>query len=341
MIANFAITYACDSRCRTCNIWKIQSKEHELSLDEIRSTFRDNQEFLSEVRYIQITGGEPFLRADLHKIISAIRTYLPKCTFWIPTNGLNPELIKQVARQILDVLDGNGLGVSVSLDGIGATHDKLRGVAGSYSNAVETLEKLAHMRKEYPKFNLTVGMTLTPDNIRELPEVFQIARRHEAEFSFRPVNFSDIYYRNPEGNFKLNGVINDLTRSIEPIKRDVVKRRGILSSVTTLRYMEGVLDYVRSSRVENFPCTAGSASMFIDPSGNVYPCIIMNKKLGNIRDKPLRDMWISHEAEESRRLIREGKCPGCWVECESFRDIHHDRMGIIRSMFRAIHYRLT
>jgi len=70
MIANLAITYRCDSRCTTCNIWKIQNhQKDELTLGEIDSFFKENREFLKDVESIQITGGEPYLREDLTEII--------------------------------------------------------------------------------------------------------------------------------------------------------------------------------------------------------------------------------------------------------------------------------
>ena len=73
MIANFAVTYRCTSRCRTCSIWKMDQPERgELSLEEIRGLFSSNRGFLRDVRSIQITGGEPFLRADLPELVSSI-----------------------------------------------------------------------------------------------------------------------------------------------------------------------------------------------------------------------------------------------------------------------------
>ena len=53
----FSISYWCQSRCLTCNIWQIKPKG-ELELNEIQEFARKNN-FL---KWIEITGGEPFLR---------------------------------------------------------------------------------------------------------------------------------------------------------------------------------------------------------------------------------------------------------------------------------------
>jgi len=297
MIANFAVTYRCSSRCRTCKIWQMpDAGRDELSLDE----------------------------------------RLPRCTFWVPTNGMSPRTIERATREMLEVLGGRGLGISVSIDGIAETHDAMRGIKDSYSKAVETLGRLAAVREEHPGLRLTVGMTLTPENYRELWEVFTLSGRHGAEFSFRPVNFSDIYYRNIGGGFDLGDALGEVVPVVRRIARLHVERRGLLRATPTLRYIQGVLDYVRDPHARRLPCSAASDSFYLDPRGNVYPCIIMDLKMGNVRERPLEVIWASEEAREARRRIRKGLCPGCWVECETFRDIHRDRLGLLSTALRAL-----
>lgn len=55
------------------------------------------------------------------------------------------------------------------------------------------------------------------------------------------------------------------------IGRDIVGRRGLLRATPMLRYMEGVVDYIRDPSGRRLPCSAGSGSFFLDPRGNVYP----------------------------------------------------------------------
>ena len=47
MIANFAITYRCNSRCSTCGIWKTGAPTSgDLTLREIREFFEFEKDFL-------------------------------------------------------------------------------------------------------------------------------------------------------------------------------------------------------------------------------------------------------------------------------------------------------
>ena len=337
MIANFAVTYRCSSRCRTCNIWQMSDAGGgELTLAEIEDIFRSNADFLRDVESIQITGGEPFLRQDLPVIVSVIRRYLPRCTFWIPTNGMAPGTIEGATREMLTRLDGRGLGISVSIDGIEETHDAMRGVEGCYQEVVRTLQRLSALRKEHPSLTLTVGMTLTPLNYKELWDVFALSRGHDADFSFRPVNFSDIYYRNLGGAFDLRMTLDEIIPVIRKIGRSRMERLGLLRSSPTLRYMQGVIDYIRNPDERRIPCSACYDSFFLDPYGNVYPCIIMDHRIGNVREAPLEEIWASEEAREARRMVRRGLCPNCWVECETFRDIHMDALGLLSTAIRAL-----
>ncbi len=337
MISNFAVTYRCNGRCRTCKIWKLESPEpEELTLGDIQSFLEENKDFLKGIESIQITRGEQFLMRDFPEIASSMREYLPRSTLWIPTNGMDPEGIVEAVEAMLTNIGGQGLGISVSVDGLEGTHDGIRGVDGSFRRSSETLSRLAALRVEHPRLALAVGMTVTPENPAEVGEVYSLALQLGVEFSLRPVNISDIYYRNageePLGPDSLPILVPVLRR----IGRDTVERRGFWKSAPTLRYLQGLIEYVRDPRRRIQRCSAASESFFLDPYGDIYPCIFMDTPLGNVRETSLADIWGSPEAGEARQRVRGFQRPNCWVECESFRGIHGDPKELFISAFRAL-----
>ena len=63
---NLAVTHRCQSRCRTCLVWK-GGPEPELSLEDFRRFFAENRHLAA----LTVTGGEPFLREDLADVLGA------------------------------------------------------------------------------------------------------------------------------------------------------------------------------------------------------------------------------------------------------------------------------
>ena len=336
-IANFAVTYRCTSRCRTCNIWKIEDPEiGEMTLEEIVGIFHINRDFLGDVRSIQITGGEPYMREDLSDIVFSIHDNLPRTSFWIATNGYSPAWIEKRTLEMLEGLDGQHLGVSVSIDGRDETHDAIRGVSGSYKNATETLRRLSTLCKDHENLSLSVGMTLTQENLIEMAEVSEMAWNHGADFSFRPVNVSGTYYRNKGDAPPMPNAIDTLLSNVRVIYKALVERQGLRKSLTTLRYSQGAVDYIRDRGRMRLGCTAGRSSFFLDPYGEVYPCLFIENPLGNVKAQKIIEIFGSYNSQETRSKIGRGDCPGCWVECEVYREIPRDRVSLLRTAARAL-----
>lgn len=305
-------------------------------LDEIEVLLSENRGFLRDVTSIQVTGGEPYLREDLPELIHAIRGHLPRTNIWIPTNGLTPRRIESATREMLQDADGRHLGVSVSMDGIRDTHDAIRGIEGSFDRAVETLRRLRSLREEHAGLRVSVGMTVTNENHGGLPEVWSLARTHGVDFSFRPVNFSDLYYRNRGASPTPSDCAERLLPTLQSMGKALIEKKGLRRALTNLRYMQGALDYIREPGGRRLPCRAASASFFLDPYGNVYPCLFIEDALGNVKDESLSKIWSSKAAGEARAMISRGVCPGCWVECEVYREIINDRMGLLGTALNAV-----
>lgn len=336
-ISNFAVTYRCNSRCQTCGIWKTADPgKGEMPLDEIEDLLSENRGFLGDVTSIQVTGGEPYLRGDLPELIHAIHGHLPRATIWIPTNGLTPRSIEAATREMLHDADGIRLGVSVSMDGIRGTHDAIRGIEGSFDRAVETLKRLSTLREAHAGLSVSVGMTVTNENHLELPRVWSLAGTHGVDFSFRPVNFSDLYYRNRDASPTPSDCAERLLPTLQSMGKSLIENKGLRRAVTNLRYMQGALDYIRDPGRRRLPCRAASASLFLDPYGNVYPCLFIGDALGNVKDEKLSKIWRSKAAWEARTTISRGDCPGCWVECEAYREIVKDRIGLLGTALNAM-----
>jgi MoaA/NifB/PqqE/SkfB family radical SAM enzyme len=70
-------------------------------------------------------------------------------------------------------------------------------------------------------------------------------------------------------------------------------------------------------------CHALRSSCFVDSWGNVFPCTIYDKRIGNLRDSgyDLAAIWSTAAAAELQQEIWESQCPNCWTPCEAYQSI--------------------
>jgi MoaA/NifB/PqqE/SkfB family radical SAM enzyme len=125
-----AVTYRCNARCTVCDIWKKESRADE----EIAPS--DYAWLPRSLRSVNVSGGEPFLRDDLVEIVSAIERACPRARVVISTNGLMPSRIEAMMAEMTHIA------VRVSIDGVGAKHDEIRGIEGAYDTALDTVRRL-------------------------------------------------------------------------------------------------------------------------------------------------------------------------------------------------------
>jgi MoaA/NifB/PqqE/SkfB family radical SAM enzyme len=188
----FVTTYACNYRCKTCNIWE-RKPRGELSLEEIRHFFEKSNRF----NWIDFTGGEPWLRKDFPEIVEAA---LDHCSSLLlvhyPTNGYLTKQVVDGTRRIMERRPKK-LIITVSTDGDEAVNDEIRGVKGGWKRQIETYRQL----REIPGVDVVLGMTLSSLNVREYERAFSAAKAEcpwltPRDFHVNIVHESGHYYDN-------------------------------------------------------------------------------------------------------------------------------------------------
>jgi MoaA/NifB/PqqE/SkfB family radical SAM enzyme len=314
LVLTFSVTNKCNSRCKTCNIWRAPVKGlEELSLDEIESTFKS----MDPLYFLNISGGEPFLRGDLTEIIRLAKRHLSPNIIHIPSNGLAVDLIERRVKEILEILsDGKTvLTIKLSLDGVGERHDEIRGVKGNFARVVETYKRLHRLREEYPNFHLGINTIISKFNVDHLDEIVEYVRQ------LKPDSFvTEIAEKRSE----LFNVQDDITPDPETYEvlirkfmarvRDDLKHKRSISKLTDasrLVYYEYVIRILKENR-QVLPCYAGISNVHINPYGDVWPCCVLGyeKSMGNLRDfdYDFKKLWTSEQANAVRAFIKSGKC---------------------------------
>ncbi len=316
----FSISYWCNSRCLTCNIWQIRPKG-ELTLDEIKEFAKANSQF----KWIEITGGEPFMRGDVVEIVKAFKENCKDLYIvTIPTNSLINHDV--VLRKIEEILDTGlpRLSVTVSLDGDRELHDMIRGVPGNYDKCIDMWKRLQELKKTHSNLFTVFGYTISKFNQGQFEKVYQnvkldIPNIRYNDFHLNVGQVSDIYYSNKE---------MEISPQKEIVASDIrwlLKHREFeLGAIPIIEnaYLKKLVKYSETGKL---PMKSKSldASLFMDSYGNVYPSIMWGRKIGNIRETKysLADLWNNAEAAEVRKLIKEGKEPDAWTACEAYQTL--------------------
>jgi MoaA/NifB/PqqE/SkfB family radical SAM enzyme len=311
---NFAITYLCNSRCISCSIWKKYHKKatsanQELNLEQIKEFFNQSK-FFGNLDEINLTGGEPFLRKDFRDIYQYLRRRFPRLTISICTNGL------KVINNWLEKKEDSIWTVMVfSLDGLQEKNDLIRGIKGSYKRVINTI---GYYKDRYPSLRMALSFTILPENYNELIKVFELSRKLRLAFTMRFGCESENYYDNSETKFQwTNEMLNKVEKDVQMINKEMSFSLDSLNRLLNpnLYFFSQMISYQREKK-RLFHCYSGTHSLFIDPYGNIFPCIFLDKPLGSIVKESFDDLWFSINAARQRLYIEKGNCH-CWVECET------------------------
>ena len=304
-------------------------RDQELTLSEYTEFFRSNREII----WLSITGGEPFLRRDLTDIvISALENIDKLRVVNIATNGSLPRRIEKSLSEILDSAKKPVyISVEVSLDGKEPIHNEIRGVKDAYQRSLETFRRLRRLKEEFKAefFDVKFEYTISKYNSGMLKETIE-----ELVNEKYPIGLDDFIITFAHKSFFYDNLEGDVSAKTDITLKEVswflenYPRKKLFNRITR-SYLKMSLRYFG----ENWkpPCVACENSCFINPYGDVYPCITMNYYLGNLRSDgfSLRDILNNNRSEIFRRKIREN-CMTCWTSCEAYPTIIFRPIEFIR-----------
>ncbi len=305
-----AVTRRCNLRCGICRTWEYEPERPELTPDEIGAALRP----LRRLAWLDVTGGEPFVRDDIEEVFEAVTNAVPTLrVLHFPTNGWFSDRALALTRKLRAGSPDVDLLITVSLDGPPAVHDAMRGRAGSFERALETFRRL----REVPGASVYVGSTVSNDNVDALVELESILRAEVPGFTAREwhwnwIQRSSHYFHNADGP--------DRSAPDPTILERHIARRGLprdMVGLAELGFFVNLLAHLRGEAV-GIPCQAFRSTCFLSPEGDVYPCHVWDRPVGNVREISIPELWNSEALQEARCDIRVGNCPRCFAACEAY-----------------------
>jgi len=307
----------CNLTCKHC--YSISADTHfpgELSTDEVFTVMDDLKAF--KVPVLILSGGEPLLREDIFDI--AKRAKAKGFYVGLSSNGtlIDENNIGRIAE-----CDFNYVGVS--LDGIGATHDKFRRMEGAFEASLKGIRLCRDLG-----LKIGVRFTMTQDNAQDLPALLKLVEDEGIDrFYFSHLNYAGRGNKNRKDDAQYQ-----LTRQAMDLLFDTCweyRQRGLEKEFTTGNNdADGVyfLYWVR----RRFPDKAahveaklrqwgGNSSGVnvanIDNLGNVHPDTMWwNYNLGNVKERPFSHIWpdvsdpLMAGLKQHPRAVK-GRCGTC------------------------------
>jgi MoaA/NifB/PqqE/SkfB family radical SAM enzyme len=289
------ITYKCNLACFFC---ERQTFYHDKITKDL--TFNQTKTVVdhlveADVMSIGITGGEPLLRNDLEDIVQyAVDSGL---VVTLSTNGT--LMTKSRARKIVNLVQS----ISISLDGLADTHDKVRGDNGAYKKTIRGLKVLAEINPR--SCAIGVNFVLNKHNFQELREVFEIVRNIGADYFFiQPVIGSDSWAIP-------HSTVEDSVKQIFELKS---KYSQYISQ--SYYFLNHISDYING----NVPklCDAGTLYLAINNEGKLFLCpgLLRTEEncIGSLLENSLFELLNSERMKRLKETVVP-KCNPCLMNC--------------------------
>lgn len=290
------VTNHCNFRCAHCFV-DFSTTKRDLPLEIYRRLAED----AGALFWLDIGGGEPFIRTDLAEIVAAFRYQLVH----IPSNGsLLAQMLDQLGA-IRRTRPGAEVLLGLSLDGLAATHDRLRGAPGNYEQVWRAYDAI---RRQDPAINIKITTVITNQTVDDVLPLMRVVRARGADFH------SVILLRgrppSPEVTLPPLADLRRLGPEIFALLEDYQYGRASLSA-RLLRNYHRFLWNVSLDTLERqtqvIPCYAGRSHMVVWGDGTVSSCEML-EGVGNLRDQRLREVLESERLQAQRRSIRNKEC---------------------------------
>jgi radical SAM protein with 4Fe4S-binding SPASM domain len=309
--AVWEITLRCDLACLHCGSRAGRARPDELTREEALDLVRQMADL--GVREVTLIGGEAYLRDDWLDIVRAVRARGMDCNMTTGARGFTRE-------RALAAREAGLTGVSISIDGLRATHDALRALEGSFDAALEGMEnaRAAGLR-------LSANTQVNRLSLRELPGILDLlAPRGVTGWQVQITAAMGRAADHPELLLEPFHVLAllPLLASLKPRADAAGVRIFPGNNVGYYGPHEHVLrrDFPGQRRGS---CGAGRSTLGIEANGDVKGCPSLPSADyvgGNVRDHALREIWERSAPLRFTRSLEvedlSGYCRRCYYNEE-------------------------
>lgn len=307
--AVWEITMHCDQPCQHCGSRAGAPRSEELSTEACLEVVAGLARL--GCREVVLIGGEAYLRPDVRTIIRALDRANIRVIMQTGGRGLNDERLAGLVEAGLSQL-------GVSVDGLEATHDELRGNRGSHAAALAAIDRARHVG-----LKVSANSQINRLNFGQLRELADELQAHGAiawqlTLTVPMGRAAD----RPHWLLPPHRIL-DVIDTLAAIQLEAVGRGFDVVAGNTVGYF-GPHEQVIRSRPGGLDavwagCTAGYNTIGIESDGTVKGCPSLPTGPyagGNVRELDLDTIWSSAPAIGFNRGRGSdelwGRCKSCY-----------------------------
>jgi len=329
-MVSYSITQKCNLNCKHCYSGSVdQPAPDELSTEEAFHLLDDLSGW--GIGLLIIDGGEPLCREDLLDVVKYASSKGVRTTI-----GSNGTLIDEA--MVRRMLEAGVMSVAISVDGADAqTHDSFRGVSGVFGQTFKGIEACRNVGLPF-QFN----MVIRKETLSQLGDMLRLAVDSGADAA----EFFDLV---AAGRAKQE--CQDQVLSLDERKRAMEWLAQAQEDCPIIIRVPGCPMYPlllqqKDIRPKHFPvkmlhrvpyydrgCAAGMPMgyVMVQSNGDVNPCMLLQVKLGNVREQGIVSVWEDSPvlAKLRQRELLEGECGdcSCRVNCSGCRGRAYEETG--------------
>jgi MoaA/NifB/PqqE/SkfB family radical SAM enzyme len=288
------LTERCNARCVHCDIWKNRGQEDPPSVDQWKSTLEEIRRWLGPT-HVVFTGGEALLRPFAPEVVA----HASRIGLLVEhlTHGYWPDQarVERIAR-------ARPWRITVSLDGVGPTHDLIRGRTHFFEATARTIDTLVRLRSaEALGYVIRLKTVIMEQNLDDVGTIARYAREHGCEVFYQPIEQN---YNTPDdprwfehsGNWP-----RDPARAVAAVEGLLAlkcqgfpianSKRQLAVMIRYFRRPEALLFVTQSHTADHDrPLCSALTDLQIQANGDVKTCWV-HDPIGNIKAAPIRQLW--------------------------------------------------
>lgn len=314
----FFITAKCNLRCQHCFYWRNLNNKDELTFLEITKI----SESLPQFNFLLLSGGEPFLRKDIVKIVRLFTKNNQIVAVGIPTNGILSKTIVKKLKELLIIDPKLTVYVYFSLDGTSKIHNQTRGAEGSFEKTFTTLKAANKLKSRYPNLNININTVISSKNLTNIKKLINFVLAQEENFV--DGHYFEIVRGKPPNlrikNLNLEKLKKLYEKIILPYQEKIWRQRrgNKLLNIFLANLAKTNFCYIYKTQYHNFvngkawsmPCLAGQSTIVINHRGDLQLCEL-RRPIANLRNENYNAVKVLR-GEKTRKELEKIKQDQCF-----------------------------